>query len=60
MAPSTVALAVNFLQGARLGDWLEARVRIDRLGGRTAYCSGGIWRGVEQVATMTGVFAVRR
>ena len=39
---------------------LEARVRIDRLGGRTAYTSGGIWHAEEQVATMSGVFAIRR
>jgi acyl-coenzyme A thioesterase PaaI-like protein len=60
LAPSTVTLTVNYLAGVRLGDWLEARVRIDRLGGRTAYTSGGIWRGDEQVATMSGVFAFRR
>lgn len=60
LAPSTVTLNVNYLAGARLGDWLEARVRIDRLGGRTGYTSGGIWRGEEQVATMSGVFAYRR
>jgi acyl-coenzyme A thioesterase 13 len=60
LAPSTVTLTVNYLAGARLDDWLEARVRIDRLGGRTAYTSGAVWRGAEQVATMSGVFAVRR
>ena len=60
LTPSTVTLTVNYLSGARLGDWLEARVRIDRLGGRTAYTSGGIWRGPEQVATMSGVFAFKR
>ncbi|NKB15900.1 MAG: PaaI family thioesterase [Sphingomonadales bacterium] len=60
LAPSTVTLTVNYLAGARLGEWLEARVRIDRLGGRTAYTSGGIWHGDEQVATMSGVFAFRR
>jgi acyl-coenzyme A thioesterase PaaI-like protein len=60
LAPSTATLTVNYLAGAKLGDWLEARVRIDRLGGRTAYTSGGIWRGEEQVATMSGAFAIRR
>jgi uncharacterized protein (TIGR00369 family) len=60
LAPSTVTLTVNYLSGARLGDWLEARVRIDRLGGRTAYTSGGIWRAEEQIATMSGVFAFKR
>ncbi len=60
LAPSTVTLTVNYLVGARLGDWLEARVRIDRLGGRMGYTSGAIWRGDEQIATMSGVFAFRR
>lgn len=60
LAPSTVTLTVNYLAAAKLGDWLEARVRIDRLGGRTGYTSGGIWRGEQQVATMSGVFAYRR
>jgi acyl-coenzyme A thioesterase PaaI-like protein len=60
LALSTVTLTVNYLLGAKLGDWLEARVWIDRLGGRTAYTSGGIWRGEEQIATMSGVFAFRR
>lgn len=60
LAPSTVTLTVNYLGGAKLGDWLEARVTIDRLGGRTAYTSGGIWRGNEVLATMSGVFLFRR
>lgn len=60
LAPATVTLTVNYLLGAKLGDWLEARVRIDRLGGRTAYTSGGVWRGAEQIATMSGVFAFLR
>lgn len=60
LAPSTVTLTVNYLGGAKLGDWLEARVTIDRLGGRTAYTSGGICRGNEVLATMSGVFAFRR
>ena len=60
LAPSTVNLQVNYLKGARLGDWLKARVRIDRLGGRLAYTSGEICRGDEPIATMSGVFAIRR
>jgi len=60
LAPSTIALQVNYLRAARLGDWLEAQVRIDRLGGRTAYTSGGIVCGGESVATMSGVFAIKR
>lgn len=60
LMPSTITLAVNYLAGAKLGDWLEAVVRIDRLGGRTAYTSGEVIRDGEPIATMTGVFAIRR
>ena len=60
LAPSTITLQVNYLLGAKLGDWLEATVTIDRMGGRTAYTSGQITRGSEPVATMNGVFSIRR
>ena len=60
LIPSTITLGVNYLHAARLGDWLEALVRIDRLGGRTAYTSGEIVRDGEPIATMTGVFAIKR
>ncbi len=59
LTPSTIQLGVNYLAGAKLGDWLEAEVRIDRLGGRVAYTSGAILRDGERIATMTGVFAIR-
>lgn len=60
LAPSTITLQVNYLKPAMLGDWLEAHVRIDRLGGRTAYTSGQITRDGEPIATMSGVFAFKR
>lgn len=60
LAPATITLQVNFLKSVQVGDWLEAQVRLDRLGGRTAYTSGQIVLGEEPVATMSGVFAIRR
>lgn len=60
LQPSTITLSVNYLAGAKRGDWLEADVQIDRIGGRTAYTSGRIHRAGEAIATMTGVFAIRR
>ncbi|MEP3422691.1 MAG: PaaI family thioesterase [Erythrobacter sp.] len=60
LAPSTITLQVNYLKGAKLGDWLEARVRLDRLGGRTAYTSGEITIDGVCIATMTGIFAIKR
>lgn len=60
LAVSTVTLTVNFLGAARLGQWLEAEARIDRIGQRLAYTSGTIRSGDAVIATMTGVFSVRR
>lgn len=60
LSPSTVTLNVNYLGGARLGDWLEADVSLDRIGGRLAYTSGAISRAEETIATISGVFAIRR
>lgn len=57
---ATATLTVNFLGAARLGDWLEAEARIDRLGGRLAHTSGLIRCGETTIATMTGVFSVLR
>jgi acyl-coenzyme A thioesterase PaaI-like protein len=56
----SIALTTQFLVPARLGDWIVADSRIDRLGGRTAHASGRILRGEEVLATMTGVYAVTR
>ena len=59
-ALATATLTVNFLGAARLGDWLEADARIDRMGRQLAYTSGTIRCGDQAIATMTGVFSVRR
>ena len=57
---ATATLTVNFLGAARLGDWLEAEARIDRIGRRLGYASGSIRCGDETVATMSGVFSILR
>ena len=60
LAVATATLTVNFLGAARLGQWLEAEARIDRIGRQLAYTSGTIRCGDQAIATMTGVFSVRR
>ena len=57
---ATATLTVNFLGAARLGDWLDAEARIDRIGKRLGYASGAIRCGDQTVATMTGVFSIVR
>lgn len=60
LTPVTVNLNVNYLNGARIGDWLVAEVTLDRLGGRLAYTSGAISCGDEMLARIAGVFAIKR
>ncbi len=57
---ATMNLNTNFLAGAKLGDWVEAYARIDRISKRTAYCSGRIICGEQVLMTMTAVFAILR
>ena len=57
---ATMNLNTNYLAAARLGDWVEAYARIDRISKRTAYCSGRIICGEEVLMTMSAVFAILR
>jgi uncharacterized protein (TIGR00369 family) len=34
---ATVSLTVDYLKPARLGDWIESRARVDRVGGTLAF-----------------------
>ncbi len=52
------SLTVNFLAGAKSGDWLEATCRLDRKGNRIAYCSGKIRQAEDVLLTMTGVYTI--
>ena len=57
---TTTSLTTNFLNAARLGDFLVAEAVIDKLGKRTAHVHGQILCGEQVLATMSGVFAVYR
>ena len=57
---SSSTLTTNFLAPARLGDWIVAETRIDRIGGRSAHVSGRIMRGDETLLTMSGVYTMHR
>jgi acyl-coenzyme A thioesterase 13 len=55
---STVSMTTNFLGGAKLGDWVEARGTIDRIGKRLAYAHGSIHCGDRMLMTMIGVYSI--
>jgi uncharacterized protein (TIGR00369 family) len=56
----TVSLTTNFVTSAEPGDWVEAHVDIDRMGGRLAYASCTLRVGERCVMTGTGVFALMK
>lgn len=57
---STVSMTTHFLSAARLGEWVEARAVIDRIGKRLAYSHGSISCESRMLMTMSGVFAIVR
>ena len=56
----TVSLTTNFVASAEPGDWVEAHVDIDRMGGRLAYASCTLRVGDRCIMTGTGVFALMK
>ena len=56
----TVNLTTDFVDSARPGDWVEAHVDIDRMGGRLAYASCTLRVGERTIMTGTGVFALMK
>jgi uncharacterized protein (TIGR00369 family) len=53
----TASLSIDFAGSAGLGDWLEARVDVQKIGRRLAFASCHIFRGDERIVRASGVFA---
>jgi uncharacterized protein (TIGR00369 family) len=53
----TVSLTADFADPAREGDWLEARVDIQKLGRKIAFASCHLWIGDRRILRASGVFA---
>lgn len=56
----TVSLTTNFVSSPEAGEWIEAHVNIDRMGGRLAYASCRIVCGERTIMTGSGVFALMK
>jgi uncharacterized protein (TIGR00369 family) len=54
----TANLSLDFLDSARLGDWVEARVEFDKLGSRLRYGSCRLVSGERCLLRATAIFAV--
>ena len=56
----TVSLTTQFITSAEPGDWVEAHVDIERMGGRLAYASCRLVCGERTIMTGSGVFALMK
>lgn len=54
----TVNLSLDYLDSARLGDWVEARVEFDKLGSRLRYGTCRLVSGERCLLRATAIFAV--
>lgn len=52
----TVHLTVDFIGSAKIGDWVEAHVEIQKQEGRTAFASARLISGNKQLARASGIF----
>ena len=57
-ALTTANLSVDFAGSAALGDWVEARVDIQRVGGRLAFANAYLSVGSRRIVRASAVFAV--
>jgi uncharacterized protein (TIGR00369 family) len=55
-ALTTANLSADFAGSAKLGDWLEARVDIQKLGGRLAFANAYLTVGDERIVRASAVF----
>jgi uncharacterized protein (TIGR00369 family) len=56
----TASLNLNYTGTARVGDWLEARTTLNRVGSQLAFAICEITNAGRPVASCSGVFSVRR
>jgi len=54
----TAHLAVDYAGAARVGDWIESAVEIQRMGKRLAFANGYLLRGEDRIVRASGIFAV--
>lgn len=57
LALTTAHLSTDFAGSAKIGDWVEARVDIQRIGSRLVFANSYLSVGSERIVRASGVFA---
>ena len=55
---ATVNLSTDFAGTARVGDWVEVHVDVQRAGKRMAFANAYLVQGTERIARVSGVYQV--
>jgi len=54
----TVSMTSKFIEAARLGDWIEAHVEVERVGTRMAFANSTLTVGERRILHASAVFAL--
>jgi len=55
---ATVSLTIDFLRPAQPGDWIEARTRVERVGGTVSFADVSLSVGEREIVRARGVWVV--
>jgi len=55
---TTANLSIDYVGSARVGEWLESRVTIQKVGRKLAFASAEIWTEQRLVAAASAIFSV--
>ncbi len=54
----TVNLSIDYAGSAKLGEWIESDIEVQKIGSQIAFCSGYLVVGERRVVRASGVFAL--
>ena len=54
----TVNLSIDYLGAAKVGEWIESDVEVQKIGRSIAFCTGFLVAGGRRVVRASGVFAL--
>lgn len=57
VALTTVSLTIDYAGAAKVGDWIETQVDLQRLGAQMAFANVYLWAGGKRIVRASGVFS---
>ena len=54
----TTSLSLDYAGSADIGDWVESRIHIQKIGARLAFANGHLIAREQEIVRVSGVFSV--